>query len=58
MHLFYGAGLCLKDVSINASSLSRKHHRMNINVSTIVNLRQILLIGNRGKSKHERKKTF
>lgn len=29
---------------------------MNINVSTIVNLRQILLIGDRGKSKHERKK--
>lgn len=48
--------LCLKDVSINASSLSRKHHRMNINVSTIVNLRQILLIGDHGKSKHERKK--
>lgn len=46
------------DVSINASSLSRKHHRMNINVSTIVNLCQILLIGDRGKSKHERKKNL
>lgn len=31
---------------------------MNINVSTIVNLHQILLIGDRGKSKHKGKKNI